>query len=84
MKVHCCDMRGEIIKDEDIRIVLDGYCIKQGPDICIFPNMVSIGAKTDFCSFDCLARWALGQQKRLEENRTISDRLREYYNRRNI
>ena len=66
-KAHCCDHCGKLIKDSDIRITLDGFSVLQNRESENMPKGFSIGQSEDFCSFTCLSKWALEQQKLLDE-----------------
>lgn len=66
-KAHCCDQCGKLIKDSDIRIALDGFYVLQNQENEKMPKGFSVRHPEDFCSFSCLAEWALEQQKFLNE-----------------
>lgn len=66
-KSYCCDQCRKLIKDSDIRIILDGFSVLQNRENGNMPKGFSIGKSEDFCSFRCLSEWALEQQKMLDE-----------------
>lgn len=73
-KAHCCDQCGNLIKDSDIRITLDGFSGLQNKKNKKMPKGFSIGKPEDFCSFSCLAEWALEQQKMIDEYLKIAEK----------
>ena len=70
-KVHCCDQCGQLIKDSDIRITIDGFAVLQNRENNDMPKGFAVKQPEDFCSFDCLAEWALEQKRVLEKYREI-------------
>lgn len=73
-KAHCCDQCGKLIKDSDIRITLDGFSVLQNRESENIPKGFRIWQSEDFCSFTCLSKWALEQQKLLDEYIEIAEK----------
>lgn len=70
-KAHCCDVCKKLIKDSDIRITLNGFTVFQNIESNKMPKGFTIVKPEDFCSFDCLSKWALQHQKILDEYQNI-------------
>ena len=73
-KAHCCDQCGNLIKDSDIRITIDGFSVLQNRENNDMPKGFSIKQPEDFCSFTCLSEWAQEQQKLLAEYIEIAEK----------
>ena len=50
-KAYCCDQCGELIKDDDIRITIDGFSVLQNRENENMPKGFSVVNPKDFCSF---------------------------------
>lgn len=74
MQVHCCDSCGKLIKDENIRIVLNGFSVLQNEKNCEMPKGFSIKKPEEFCSFNCLSVWAEKNQKMLDDYMRILEK----------
>lgn len=76
-KVHCCDLCGKMIKDSDIKISVLGFSVTQNMDNMEMPKGFSILQPEDFCSFDCLSKWAIENQKILDKYIELSKKFNE-------
>lgn len=77
MKTHCCDQCGKLIKDKDIRITINGFSVLQNQESNRFPKGFQVEKPEDFCSFQCLANWALEAQQMLDEYIKIASKFEE-------
>lgn len=62
-----CDNCKKIIGEDEIKIKLTGYEVSQNRRKRKIPMGYSVGFPQDFCSFDCLAEWAMNEQKMLDD-----------------
>lgn len=75
MKVHSCDQCGRVIKDTDIRVSIDGFSVIHNINNPKMPKGFSLQKPEDFCSFQCLANWALDTQKLLDQYKEIAKKI---------
>ena len=61
-KAFVCDCCKKTMTGNDIRISLSGYKVSHNLQNNKMGKGYSIGFPEDFCSFDCLAKWANKQQ----------------------
>ena len=73
-KAYCCDQCGELIKDDDIRITIDGFSVLQNRENENMPKGFSVVNPKDFCSFVCLSEWIMEQQRLLDKYIEISEK----------
>lgn len=66
----CCDWCGAVFNPRRSHIKLTGYQV-------LYNNQeYSLSECTDFCSFDCLSKWAAEEQKILDDYLTSYDKHR--------
>lgn len=62
-----CDNCKKIIDADDIKIKLIGYEVSQNRRKRKQPMGFGLMKPEDFCSFKCLAEWAMNEQKLLDD-----------------
>jgi len=66
-KAYMCDSCKKLIKEDDVRITLNGYTVHHNESNTEMPKGYGFGYPEEFCSFACLVDWATEQQWLLEE-----------------
>lgn len=79
-KVCQCDNCKKIIGEDEIKINLIGYEVTQNRRKRKIPMGYSVGIQQDFCSFDCLAEWALNEQKILDDYIELANKIEQKSN----
>ena len=70
-----CDNCKKIIGEDEIKINLIGYEVSQNRRKRKMPMGYSVGIPQDFCSFDCLAEWAMNEQKMLDGYIVLANKM---------
>lgn len=69
-----CDNCKKIIGDDDIKIKLLGFEVSQNRKKRKLPAGYGIQHPEDFCSFECMAEWALNQQILLNDYKKLAEK----------